>query len=95
VISSIAWRSVRGLVCNISMGGRRPHTADVRKPLLSMPEAAKFSGLSASHLRLLARTGRLEATKLGRDWFTTETAVRAYLSNDAARSRNPHKGRRS
>jgi hypothetical protein len=37
--------------------------------------------LSASHLRLLARTGRLKAQKLGRDWFTTEAAVASRNDN--------------
>ncbi|HYN50773.1 MAG TPA: helix-turn-helix domain-containing protein [Thermoleophilaceae bacterium] len=50
--------------------------------LLSLREAAARSGLSSSHLRLLARTGRLKAEKLGRDWFTTEAAVRAYLADE-------------
>jgi excisionase family DNA binding protein len=57
-------------------------------------EAAAVSGLSASHLRLLARTGRLEATKLGRDWFTTRAAVLAYLADEGARSNDPGKHRR-
>jgi hypothetical protein len=46
--------------------------------LISLKEAAAQSGLSHSHLRLLARTGKLEARRLGRDWFTTEQAVAAY-----------------
>ncbi len=36
---------------------------------LSLRETAARSGLSASHLRLLARSKRLKAEKLGRDWF--------------------------
>lgn len=63
--------------------------------LLSLREAAARSGLSASHLRLLARTGRLEARKLGRDWFTTEAAVAAYLADEALRANDPRKRRRS
>jgi hypothetical protein len=39
-----------------------------------MRQAAAYSGLSPSHLRLLARTGRLPAWKLGQDWFTTREA---------------------
>jgi excisionase family DNA binding protein len=62
--------------------------------LLSLREAAARSGLSASHLRLLARMGRLGAKKLGRDWFTTEAAVRAYLANEALRTNDPFKRRR-
>jgi excisionase family DNA binding protein len=59
--------------------------------LLSLKEAAAQFGLSPSHLRLLARTGRLAAVRMGRDWFTTPTAVAAYLANPELRSRNPHK----
>jgi excisionase family DNA binding protein len=59
---------------------------------MPLSEAATRFGLSHSHLRLLARTGRLAAVKLGRDWFTTPEAVAAYLADEALRSRNPHKG---
>ena len=62
--------------------------------LLSLREAAARSDLSASHLRLLARTGRLEARRLGGYWFTTEAAVRAYLANEALRKKDPYKRRR-
>jgi excisionase family DNA binding protein len=58
---------------------------------LSLREAAVKSGLSASHLRLLARTGRLRATKFGRDWFTTEAAVAAYLADQHLRAKDPRK----
>ena len=49
--------------------------------LISLKEAAASSGLSHSHLRLLARTGKITARRLGRDWFTTEQAVAAYLES--------------
>jgi excisionase family DNA binding protein len=63
--------------------------------LLSLKEAAARFPLSRSHLQLLARTGRLEAVRMGRDWFTTEAAVAAYLANAELRSRSPYKhGRR-
>ncbi len=62
--------------------------------LLSLREAAARTGLSASHLRLLARSGRIKAQKLGRDWFTTEAAVVAYLADEALRSRDPYKRQR-
>lgn len=62
--------------------------------LLSLREGAARSGLSASHLRLLARTGRIKAQKLGRDWFTTEAAVLAYLADERQRSKDPLKRRR-
>ena len=47
--------------------------------LLSLREAAARTGISASHLRLLARTGKVDAQRVGSYWVTTEAAVRAYL----------------
>jgi excisionase family DNA binding protein len=61
---------------------------------LSLREAAARSGLSASHLRLLARNGRISAEKLGRDWFTTEAAVLAYLADERLRTKDPYKRQR-
>ena len=62
--------------------------------LLSLREAAARTGLSASHLRLLARTGRIVARQLGGYWFTTEAAVLAYLANETLRRKDPYKRRR-
>ncbi len=50
--------------------------------LITLPEATKHSGLSESHLRLLASSGEIWARKLGTNWFTTEKAVREYLARD-------------
>jgi excisionase family DNA binding protein len=50
--------------------------------LITLQEAAAVSGLSYSHVRYLARTGALDARKLGRDWFTTKQAVNEYLARD-------------
>ena len=55
------------------------------KDLISLHEAAKLSGLSASHLRLLVRQKEIWGIKVGRDWLTTEQAVQEYL----ARNRKP------
>ncbi|OGO53973.1 MAG: hypothetical protein A2Z32_08195 [Chloroflexi bacterium RBG_16_69_14] len=63
--------------------------------LLSLREAAALTGLSASHLRLLARTGKIEATRIGSYWATTEAAVLAYVADEALRSKDPYKRRRS
>ena len=65
-----------------------------RPDLLSLKEAAARFGVSRSHLQLLARTGKLEAIRLGREWFTTAAAVEAYLANAELRSRNPYKNNR-
>ena len=62
--------------------------------LISLKEAAARFELSYSHLRWLARSGRLAARKLGRDWFTTAEAVAAYLADTELRSKDPHKHKR-
>jgi excisionase family DNA binding protein len=62
---------------------------------LSLREAAARTGLSGSHLRLLARTGKVKAIRIGSYWATTEAAVRAYLADEALRKKDPYKRRRS
>jgi excisionase family DNA binding protein len=59
--------------------------------LLSLGEAAALTGLSASHLRLLASSGRIRAQKVGRNWITTEAAVRAYLADRRQGARGPYR----
>jgi len=53
--------------------------------LITLKEAAKLSGFTTRHLRKLATNGEIWAKRLGRNWFTTEKAVREYL----ARNRKP------
>ena len=62
--------------------------------LLSLREAAARTGISASHLRLLARTGKVDAQRVGSYWVTTEAAVRAYLADERLRKKDPYKRRR-
>jgi len=57
---------------------------------LSVTEAADACGLSASHLRLLIRTGKVSGRKFGRDWFTTKVAVAAYLALGCKSGPKPH-----
>jgi excisionase family DNA binding protein len=61
---------------------------------ISLSEAAAIFGISHPQLRLLARTGKLTAFKIGKTWVTTPEAVAAYLANPALRSRDPHKYKR-
>jgi hypothetical protein len=61
---------------------------------LSLREAAARTGVSASHLRLLGRTGRVEGQRIGSYWITTEAAVRAYLADERLRKKDPYKRRR-
>jgi hypothetical protein len=50
--------------------------------LISLSQAAEISGLSHDHLRRLAGRGDLKAKKIGRDWVTTERALREYLAKE-------------
>lgn len=63
--------------------------------LISLKEAADQFPISYSQLRRLARTGRLAARRLGRDWFTTPDDVAAYLANAELRRNDPHKYKRT
>ncbi len=53
--------------------------------LISLKKAAKISGLSPNHLRLLVSRGTIWGHKIDYFWVTTEKAVREYL----ARNRKP------
>ena len=55
--------------------------------LITLKEAAEYSGLSYSHLRHVARRGRLEAQKMGMQWFTTREAVGRYIASREKRGR--------
>lgn len=56
----------------------QPAVADVWIPLR---EAAKLVPYSQDYLSLLARTGKLEAKKQGRNWVTTRQALETYLQS--------------
>ena len=53
--------------------------------MYSTREAAEILGLSQSHVRLLARTGKIEAKWIGRDWVV--------LNLDYQRKRKPKGGK--
>jgi hypothetical protein len=55
---------------------RRSH--DAREAWISLAEAAVGTRFSQEYLSLLARKGRLEAIKHGRNWVTTRRAVQEY-----------------
>ena len=55
--------------------------------LISLQKAAKLSGLTPGHLRLLIRQGEIWGTKIGRNWVTTEQAVREYQARARRRGR--------
>ena len=70
--------------------GSEPPSLDER---ITLHEAAKSSGLSASHLRLLVRRGDVWGVKLGHYWLTTTQAVEEYLARDRRPGPKPRKPR--
>jgi hypothetical protein len=62
--------------------------------LISLKEAAAQFGLSHPQLRLLARTGRLKARKIGKTWVTTPEDVASYMQDPELRSKDPFKNKR-
>lgn len=65
-----------------------------KNELISLAEAAALSGISAGHLRLLAKQERLKAQKIGRNWVTTERAVMEYARDATKRGKDPWKYKR-
>jgi len=65
-----------------------------KEDLITLAEAVALSGLSKSHLRLLASRGAIDAQKVGRDWLTTRRAVLAYVRDVKKRSKDPWKRKR-
>lgn len=59
-----------------------PSGEEAARKLITLSQAAKLSGLSQGHLRLLAKNGQIWAEKLGRNWVTTEKSIRKYLAQD-------------
>jgi len=55
---------------------------NMAEKLISLVEAAAISGFSTGYLRRLLREGKIQGTKIGRDWLTTEEAVKDYLSTE-------------
>ncbi|MFC1923655.1 DNA-binding protein [Chloroflexota bacterium] len=57
--------------------------------LISLQEASELSGLTHPHLALLIRQGKLWGNKIGRNWVTTEKAVKEYLALNRKRGPKP------
>lgn len=57
------------------------------KDLISLSEAEELFGISSAHLRRLAIQGKLKARKIGRNWVTTNDAVKEYNQNRRAPGR--------
>jgi excisionase family DNA binding protein len=62
------------------------------KDLITFVEAARLSGFTDRYLRKLASENQLWAVKLGRNWFTTEQAVKEYLAKTRKPGPKPKKG---
>jgi len=52
-----------------------------KEKFISLNEATKLCAYSAKYLNLLAGRGILAAHKEGRNWVTTETAIKEYIAN--------------
>lgn len=52
-----------------------------REEFVKLAEISKTTTFSAKYLNLLARLGKLEAHKEGRDWLTSKEAIERYLKN--------------
>lgn len=50
--------------------------------LIPLNKAAELSGLTTGRLRQLLRAGELWGFKPGRNWYTTEQAVKEYLARN-------------
>ena len=49
--------------------------------LITLAEAAEYSGLSKESIHNYVKRGRLKARKRGWMWFTTQAAVAEYLAS--------------
>lgn len=71
--------------------GRGADPPRLAEDLISLGEAVELSGLSPNHLRLLVGRGEIWGKKIGRNWVTTEQAVREYLARDRRPGPKPSK----
>jgi excisionase family DNA binding protein len=64
---------------------------ELTSKLISVTKASQISGLTTGHLRKLLREGQIEGVKIGRNWLTTEEAVRDYLKQGIRPGPKPKK----
>lgn len=48
---------------------------------VSLAEASRNSPYSQEYLSLLARKGRIESIKIGRNWFIKKEAIESYMNS--------------
>jgi hypothetical protein len=58
------------------------------KEYISLREGARISGYNQDYLGYLIRRGELAGQKIGRNWVTTEAAVRKYVASRSNLKRN-------
>lgn len=51
-----------------------------KKKFLSLAEASRLTPYSQEYLSLLARRGLIAATKIGKDWYITQEAIKEYMA---------------
>jgi excisionase family DNA binding protein len=68
-----------------------PSTKPDIEDLITFAHAAQLAGFSDRHLRKLAASNEIWAIKLGRNWYTTEQAIRDYLAKNIKRGPKPQK----
>ncbi|KKM67145.1 hypothetical protein LCGC14_1474040 [marine sediment metagenome] len=56
--------------------------AELASRVISVTEASEIANLSKAWVRRLLQTGTIEGVKVGRNWVTTEKAIRDYLDTD-------------
>jgi excisionase family DNA binding protein len=52
---------------------------ELTSKFIAVAEASEISGFTTGYIRKLLRRGRIEGLRIGRDWVTTEEAIREYL----------------
>lgn len=70
-------------------------SAETKEKFLPLSEISKKSRFSAKYLNLLARQGKLEAFKQGRNWLTSIEALDKYLINRERKRKSPRTNRTS
>lgn len=53
----------------------------INRDFISLSEAVKIAGCTPEHLNLMARQKKLQAKKLGRNWYTTKEWVNKYIES--------------
>ena len=56
--------------------------------MISLANAAKLTPYTTEYLSLLARTGKLKAAKINRDWLTTRESVLDYVQKQQGQHRH-------